>query len=302
MRHKKGNDVNGWLVIDKPAGLGSTTVVNVTRHLFEAKKNGHTGTLDPFASGVLPIAFGEACKLIPYVTDGDKEYEFVLKFGAETDTLDLTGNIVAESKKIPTDDEIKAILPQFIGDIEQIPPKFSAIKINGERAYDLARKGQEVKMPKRIVTIYQLEFLERLSESEVKFRLACSKGTYVRTLGADLAKKLGSKGYLTALRRTKCGKFGIDDTILLEKLKNMEYVQERKKFLRPLLTCLCDITVIAVREEDAAKLRQGQAVSPKNYEVESIIGGEAAAVLDDDLVAIVRVEETRISPIRVFNN
>ena len=302
MRHKKGNDVNGWLVIDKPAGLGSTTVVNVTRHLFEAKKNGHTGTLDPFASGVLPIAFGEACKLISYVTDGDKEYEFVLKFGAETDTLDLTGNIVAESKKIPTDDEIKAILPQFMGEIEQIPPKFSAIKINGERAYDLARKGQEVKMPKRIVTIYQLEFLERLSESEVKFRLACSKGTYVRTLGADLAKKLGSKGYLTALRRTKCGKFTINDTILLEKLKNMEYVQERKRFLRSLLTCLCDITVIAVREEDAAKLRKGQAVSPKNYEVESIIGGEAAAVLDDDLVAIVRVEETRISPIRVFNN
>ena len=302
MRHKKGNDINGWLVIDKQVGMGSTTVVNMTRHLFEAKKNGHTGTLDPFASGVLPIAFGEACKLIPYVTDGDKEYEFVLKFGAETDTLDLTGKIVSQGAKIPTDDEIKAVLPLFLGEIEQIPPKFSAIKINGERAYDLAREGKDVEMPKRIVTIYKLEFLGRLGESEAKFRVVCSKGTYVRTLGADLAKKLGSKGYLTELRRTKCGKFGIDDTILLENLKNMEYVQERKKFLRPLLTCLCDITVIAVREEDAAKLRQGQAVSPKHYEVENIIGGEAAAVSGDELVAIVRVEKTRISPIRVFNN
>ena len=302
MRHKKGNDVNGWLVIDKPTGLGSTAVVNITRHLFGAKKNGHTGTLDPFASGVLPIAFGEACKLIAYVTDGDKEYEFVLKFGAETDTLDLTGKIVSDGAKIPTEEEIKAVLPKFVGKVEQIPPKFSAIKINGERAYDLARKGQDVAMPKRIVTIYKLDFFGWVSESEAKFRVVCSKGTYVRTLGADLAEKLGSKGYLTSLRRTKCGKFRIDDTILLENLKNMEYVQERKKFLRPLLTCLCDITVIAVRDEDAAKLRQGQAVSPKNYEIQNIIGCEAAAVFRDDLVAIVRVEERKISPIRVFNS
>lgn len=301
MRHKKGQDINGWLIIDKPTGVGSTPVVNLTRKLFDAKKNGHTGTLDPFASGVLPIAFGEATKLISYVMDGNKEYEFVLKFGEATDTLDLTGTVIQSGGKIPTDDEIKAVLPAFFGDITQIPPTYSAIKINGERAYDLARKGEQVEMPERIVTIYDLQFLGRVTESSAKFKVSCSKGTYVRTLGADIAQKLGTFGHLTALRRTKCGKFGIEDTILLENLKNLEYVDERKKHLLSLLTCLCDITVIAVREEDAAKLKQGQSISPKSYEVNQLMGQEAAAVLDNKLVAMVWVEERKISPIRVFN-
>lgn len=301
MKHKKGQDINGWLIIDKPTGVGSTPVVNLTRRLFDAKKNGHTGTLDPFASGVLPIAFGEATKLISYVMDGNKEYEFVLKFGATTDTLDLTGNIIKNGGRIPTDDEISTVLPMFFGNITQIPPMYSAIKIDGKRAYDLARKGEQVEMPERIVRIYDLQFLGRVSESETKFRVSCSKGTYVRTLGADIAEKLGTFGYLTALRRTKCGKFGIEDTILLEKIKKIEYVDERKKHLLPLLTCLCDITVIAVREDDAAKLKQGQSISPKSYEVNKLMGQEAAAVLDNNLVAMVRIDERRISPIRVFN-
>ena len=301
MKHKKGQDISGWLIIDKPTGMGSTPVVNLTRRLFDAKKNGHTGTLDPFASGVLPIAFGEATKLISYVMDGDKEYEFVLKFGEATDTLDLTGTVVCSGGRIPTDEEIIQILPSFLGEITQVPPAYSAIKINGERAYDLARKGEQIKMPERIVTIYDLQFLGRVSESSAKFKVVCSKGTYVRTLGADLAEKLGSCGHLTALRRTKCGKFSIEDTILLENLKKLEYVDERKKYLLPLLTCLCDITVIAVREEDAAKLKQGQSISPKSYEVNQLMGQEAAAVLDNKLVAMVRVEERKISPIRVFN-
>ena len=301
MKHKKGQNVSGWLIVDKPEGIGSTAVVNMTRRLFDAKKNGHAGTLDPFASGVLPIAFGEATKLLPFVTDGDKEYEFVVKFGEATDTLDLTGQITAGGGRLPSEAEIRGILPCFLGDIEQTPPVYSALKINGQRAYELARRGEDVEIPKRIVKIYELDFVEMVSESQARIRVRCSKGTYVRSLGADLAAKLGTYGHLTALRRTKCGKFGIDDTILLENLKNIEYVEERKKYLRPLLTCLCDITVIAVGGEDAAKLRQGQGVSPKHYDVAEYVGCEAAAVCDGRLAAIVRIEENRISPVRVFN-
>lgn len=301
MKHKKGLDVNGWLIVDKPTGVGSTTIVNQTRHLFDAKKNGHTGTLDPFASGVLPIAFGEATKLVPYVTDGRKEYEFTLQFGTATDTADLTGQVIQESEKRPTKDEILAALPSFLGEITQIPPVYSAIKINGERAYDLARRGIDVQIPERRVTIYGLELLKMPDDSSARFRVECSKGTYVRTLGVDLAEKLGCCGHLTVLRRTKCGHFSLKDTILLENLKKIEYVNERQKFLLPLLTCLCDITVIAVREEDAAKLRQGQSISPKNYKVEHLVGKETAAVVDNKPVAMVRIEKTKILPIRVFN-
>lgn len=301
MKHTKGQDINGWLIIDKPTGIGSTPVVSLTRRLLDAKKNGHTGTLDPFASGVLPIAFGEATKLIPYVTDGAKEYEFTLKFGSATDTLDLTGEIIQSGGRLPAKSEILAILPSFLGEITQIPPAYSAIKIDGHRAYDLARQGHQIEMPSRQVTIHQLSLIDMPSPDSARFLVACSKGTYVRTLGADIATKLGTCGHLTALRRTKCGKFSLNDTILLENLKKIEYVDERKKLILSLLTCLCDITVIAVREEDAAKLQQGQSISPKNYEIQSLIGQEAAAVLADKPVALVRIEETKISPFRVFN-
>ena len=301
MAKHKGDSIHGWLIIDKQKGIGSTDVVNQTRRLLNASKNGHTGTLDPFATGVLPIAFGEATKLIPYVTDGDKEYEFVLKFGSTTDTLDPTGNIIQTGGKIPSQEEILAVLPKFIGTINQTPPKYSAIKINGQRAYDLARKGQDVTIPERQIKIYKLELLSILSNEEYKFRVSCSKGTYVRTLGSDIAQKLGTIGYLTALRRTKCAKFDLSDTILLESLKNMDYIGERQSQLLPLLTSLCDITVIAVREGDATKLRMGQKISPKAYDTNKILGKEVIASCNDEAVALVRIEETRISPIRVFN-
>jgi len=300
-RRKKGEDINGWLIIDKPAGMGSTDVVNLTRKMFNANKNGHTGTLDPFATGVLPIAFGEATKLIPQVTDGIKEYEFILCFGAETASGDTESEIINTCNKIPTKEEILEFIPQFIGEIKQVPPAYSAIKINGQRAYDLVRKGKTVEIPERIVTIYDIQLLEIISEDKAKFKVQCSKGTYVRTLGMDLAKKLGSLGYLTALRRTKCGVFAIDDTILLEKLKNIVHIDERKEYLLPLLTSLRDIAVIAVSEEDAGKLKQGQSVSPKFYNVSHLINSEVAAVYNGELMAIVRVDERRIAPIRVFN-
>ena len=301
MRHKKGQAISGWLVIDKAEGIGSTDVVGQTRRLLNAQKNGHTGTLDPFATGVLPIAFGEATKLIPYVTDGDKEYEFTLCFGKTTDTLDYTGQIVQSGGRLPKEEEILNVLPKFIGEISQIPPAYSAIKINGKRAYDLAREGQDFVIPERKVRIFELELVEMKNESEVRLRVLCSKGTYVRTLGADIAESLGTLGYLTALRRTKCAKFTLRDTILLENLKKIEYLDERRKKILPVLTCLCDITVIAVKEEDAAKLKQGQSISPKTYEIEKLMGKDAVATLDNRPVAIVRVEKTKISPTRVFN-
>ena len=301
MKHKKGQSISGWLIVDKDEGIGSTDVVNQTRRLLNAQKNGHTGTLDPFATGVLPIAFGEATKLIPYVTDVNKEYEFTLKFGATTDTLDYTGNITKTGGKYPTKEEILAVLPRFIGEIIQIPPAYSAIKINGKRAYDLARQGESVAIPERKIHIFELELLEIIDDSQVRLRVTCSKGTYVRTLGADIAESLGTYGYLTALRRTKCGNFSLSDTILLENLKNIEYLGERQKKILPVLTCLCDITVIAVKEEDATKLRQGQSISPKSYEISTLMGKDAVATLDNQPVAVVRIDERKISPIRVFN-
>ncbi len=300
-RRKKGEDINAWLVIDKPRDMTSNTVVNITRRIFNANKNGHTGTLDPFATGVLPIAFGEATKLISYVMDGDKEYEFIIQWGKETSTGDTEGEIVAESDVFPSEEEILNVLPRFIGKIKQIPSAFSAIKINGQRAYDLARKGEEVDMPEREIEIYSLEFLEELPNHQAKFRVACSKGTYVRTLGKDLAQELGTFGYLLELRRTKCGIFGSADNILLENIKKIEYKEELAKVLLPISTSLRDIAVLAVSEVDAIKLKQGQKISPKNYQVDDLVGKEVVAMFEENLVAIVGVDVSRISPLRVFN-
>ncbi len=300
-RRKKGDRISGWLVIDKPRDMGSTDVVNKVRRMFNAQKSGHTGTLDPFATGVLPIAFGEATKLVPFVTDGSKEYEFILKWGEETSTGDTEGDVIAQAEKIPTVDEIAAVLPLFCGEIIQTPPVFSAIKINGQRAYDLARKGEDVAIPERIVEIYYLELLEVLPNLCAKFRVGCSKGTYVRTLGMDIARKLGTRGHLKELRRTKCGIFDSSDTILLENLENIVHSKGSKEILLPVITSLRDIAEIAVTEVDAAKLRQGQAISPRAYPVAGLEGKMAAALFDGELVAMVRIEETRISPHRVFN-
>lgn len=301
MRQKKGEDINGWLIVDKPRDIGSTQVVNLTRRLFNAKKNGHAGTLDPFATGILPIAFGEATKLLPYVTDGRKEYEFVVQWGKATDTGDSEGKIVSESDKIPDREEILAVIPQFVGQINQVPPAYSAIKINGRRAYALARSGEEVSIPERTVEVYALELLEELSEGQARFRVECSKGTYVRSLGRDLAEKLGTCGFLQELRRTKCGQFGLESKILLENIKNIVHSDALKEILLPLETSLRDIAEIAVSEVDADKLKKGQGVSPRAYDIDKLIGREAAAFCNGSLIAIVRIEEKRISPLRVFN-
>ena len=300
MKHNKADDVNGWLIIDKPKGMGSTQVVGKTRYLLHANKNGHTGTLDPFATGVLPIAFGEATKLISFVTDGNKEYEFVLKFGQQTSTDDTEGEVIATSEKIPTKAEIERAIPHFLGEITQVPPIYSAIKINGKPAYKRARKGEDVEIPSRKVQIYALELLE-YNGASIKMRVECSKGTYIRTLGKDLALFLGTKGHLTELRRTKCGIFSLKDKILLDFLEKVEYIDERRKSLLPMETALRDIAEFAVSAEDATKLSMGQGLSAAKYGAKASM--EPVAVLFDNcLVALVRVDEKKISPIRVFNN
>ena len=300
MKHTKADDIDGWLIIDKPQGMTSTQVVGKTRYLMHANKNGHTGTLDPFATGVLPIAFGEATKLVPYVTDGKKEYEFVLKWGEQTSTDDIEGEVVQTCDKIPSYAEIMAALPHFMGKIKQIPPIYSAIKINGQQAYKLARKGQNIEMPERTIEIYALELLEE-RPCEAKFRVECSKGTYVRTLGHDMAVYLGTVGHLTELRRIKCGNFTLKDKILLDSLEKMEYVDERRKSLLPMETSLRDIAEIAVSAEDAIKLSHGQGLSPKNYP-NMVYGLVVKAMLGNCLIALVRMDEHKVSPIRVFQN
>jgi len=301
MKRTKHKDINGWLIIDKPQDMGSTDVVNITRYLLDANKNGHTGTLDPFATGVLPIAFGEATKLIPFITDGDKTYEFTLKFGAFTNTDDIEGEVTKSGGRIPSKEEILSVLPSFVGEIEQIPPMYSAIKINGERAYKLARSGQTVDMPPRTVQIKSLEFLEQIAPDSFRFRVGCSKGTYVRTLGRDIALKLNTFGHLTALRRTKCGFFCIDDTILLENLKNMVYESAWQDSLLPVKTPLRDIAALAISAEDAVKLRLGQGLSAQKYGVLNSTESLMAAYDQDCLTALVRIDGKKISPIRVFN-
>ena len=282
------------------SGTGAD-VVRKLKFFLKPKKIGHAGTLDPFATGVLPVALGEATKLLPFVTDGAKEYEFILQFGAETDTDDSDGQIISQTDKIPTQSEIEKVIPSFRGKIVQVPPAYSAIKINGQRAYDLARKGIEVEIPPREIEIYDLKLLEMLPENRARLKVCCSKGTYVRTLGKDIALKTGSKGYLQELRRIKCGNFDLKQKILLENLEKMVYGEHLKEFLLPMETFLCDITVIAVSEADAAKLKMGQALSPKAFDIQKSVPEDGVAVCQGKLVAVVRIDGRRIAPVRVFN-
>ena len=293
-------DINGWIILDKPKGLSSNQALRKIQYELKAKKAGHIGTLDPFATGVLPLAFGEATKLIHFLEGNEKTYEFTLKFGQQTTTGDIEGEINNTTTKIPTANEIKKIIPNFIGEISQIPPKYSAIHINGQRAYDLARSGVDFEIPKRTVTIKNLELKEYFADTNCAyFSVTCSKGTYVRTLGEDIAKSLGSLGHLTTLRRTKTSIFNLSDTILLEKLKNMLYTTSEENIVLPVETFLCDITVIALAQDDAFKLKRGQAIENKqNIEIGTI----ASALFENKLVALVEARENSLFPIRVFNH
>ena len=293
-------DINGWIILDKPQNISSNQALRKIQYELHAKKAGHIGTLDPFATGVLPLAFGEATKLIPYLEGNTKTYVFELEFGTTTSTLDTEGEITSTSPNIPTLEQIEQIIPQFIGKITQTPPMYSAIHINGTRAYELARKGISVEIPKREITIYSL-ILKSYSKASKKalFEVTCSKGTYVRTLGADIAKSLDTVGYLTSLRRTKNGNFDLSHTILLDNLKNMLYKNDGATPVLPVETFLCDITVIALTKTEALKLKNGQAIDSKGLTPKD---SPYACCYNNKLVALSEVKENKLLPIRVFNH
>lgn len=294
------NQINGWLVIDKPYEMGSTTVVNRLKRYLHPSKIGHAGTLDPLATGVLPIALGQATKTIPYVMDGDKVYQFEVAWGKETSTDDLEGDVLYESEKRPSLEEIEAILPLFKGEILQTPPLYSAIKVNGKRAYELARKGVDVELKPRPVMIKDLKVISH-EGSKTLFEVHCGKGTYVRSLGHDMGRKLGCYGHVTVLRRTKCGPFSLNHSILLENLEKKEYNPKDLSII-PVLTALDDILVLAVDGEGAKALRQGKALKAKNVLKGQNISEQTviALHLNQQVVALVRYEKGLLKPFRVF--
>jgi tRNA pseudouridine55 synthase len=296
--------IDGWVVLDKPIGWSSTKAVGRVRWLFSAEKAGHGGTLDPLATGVLPIALGEATKTVPFVMDGRKEYRFTLHFGEARSTEDAEGEVTATSDSRPSDAAIRASLARFIGRVEQRPPAFSALKVGGMRAYDLARSGAAVELAPRKVTIERLELLARSDCDHAEFAVACGKGTYIRSLGRDLAQALGTVGHLSALRRTAAGPFREKSAISLSKLEALGHIPPLLGALVPVATALDDIPALAVTEAQAQRLCQGQQVSLNRDAPPA--GALARAECGGRLVALVRLEVspghgTALQPGRVFN-
>ena len=292
--------MHGWVLLDKPVGLGSTQAVSAVKRAlreggYPKRKVGHGGTLDPLASGVLPIAVGESTKLAGRMLDSDKVYDFTIAFGVETDTLDLEGKEIARSDVRPTRAEVEAVLPRFTGGIEQIPPAYSALKVDGERAYDLARAGEEVMLASRSVTIRSLD-IENMGEDEVTLTAHVSKGTYIRSLARDIARALGTVGHVTTLRRTRAGPFTLSQAISLDKLADAAKARTLEDNLLPLRAGLDDIPALSLTPDQAGLLRQGRV----------LIGiaaddGLRFAISDDVPVALVEVLDREVRVVRGFN-
>jgi tRNA pseudouridine55 synthase len=328
---RKGDIINGWIALDKPAGLTSTQAIGKIRRILNPAKIGHGGTLDPLATGILPIAMGEATKTIPFIVDHIKTYTFTVHWGEQRSTDDLEGGVIATSPNRPSADEIRAILPNFTGDILQTPPQFSAIKIDGERAYDIARGGEEVDLKPRPVFIESLELLpppsceaggrieeggqnlaknlpspsnspslKKEGEDYSTFRCVCGKGTYIRSLGRDMALALGTVGYISALRREKVGPMDENMAISLEMLE-----QTGHSAVLPVETVLDGIPALKLNSQEAARLKQGQKLSfiarPDVERLRKLGEGDALAVYDGKAVALVTIEGVEVFPVRIFN-
>ncbi|MHC1945581.1 tRNA pseudouridine(55) synthase TruB [Bradyrhizobium sp. UFLA06-06] len=298
-------DVHGWVVLDKPIGMTSTQAVAVLKRLFQAKRAGHAGTLDPLASGGLPIALGEATKTVPFVMDGRKRYRFTVCWGEERDTDDTEGRPVRTSESRPTADSIRELLPRFTGVIEQIPPQYSAIKVQGERAYDLARDGETVELKPRPVEIHELTLVEHGDNGQSVFEAECGKGTYVRALARDMGRILGCFGHICALRRTLVGPFTERDMIPLEQLEalcNRAASGEGSlaDALLPVETALDDIPALAVTRADAARLHRGQAVLLRGRDAPNT-SGTVYVTVAGRLLALAEIGNGELIPKRVFN-
>jgi tRNA pseudouridine55 synthase len=301
----KKRDVHGWIVLDKPVGMTSTHAVAVIKRLFAAKRVGHAGTLDPLASGCLPIALGEATKTVPFVVDSRKTYLFTVRWGEERDTDDAEGRVVNRSERRPDAAAINALLPRFTGTIAQVPPRFSAVKIDGERAYDLAREGETVELAPRPVTIHRLELVAAPDADHAMLAAECGKGTYVRALARDLGRALGSLGHVAALRRSQVGPFAESDMISLERLDSLCHRAaagegDLADLLLPIETALDDIPALVVSPADAARLQQGQAVLLRGRDA-AVLRGVVQVGSSGQLVAIAEVDRGEIVPKRVFN-
>ena len=302
-RHKKGTPVHGWMILDKSAGQTSTQALGTVKRIFDAQKAGHAGTLDPLATGILPIAFGEATKTVSFVVDGAKAYRFEVRWGAETATDDTEGEVTRTSPDRPSQAEIEALLPQFIGEIMQTPPQFSAIKIDGHRAYDLAREGEHVEIEPRPVVIDSLRLVLALDADTAVFEAECGKGTYVRAIARDIGRLLGCFGHVIALRRTQVGPYSEEDAFSLDELRQIAESEGPDAVLRlllPIETALDDVPALAVSQSDAASLARGQSVLIRGRDA-PIISGPIYATVKGRIIALGEVEKGELKPTRVFN-
>jgi tRNA pseudouridine55 synthase len=300
-RRRKGSPVHGWLIFDKPKGMNSTRAVGLVKSLYDAAKAGHAGTLDPLATGVLPIALGEATKTVPFVVEGSKVYRFTVRFGIETNTDDAEGKVTASSDRRPSSPEIEATLPRFTGEIIQVPPRFSALKVEGARAYELARDEEQFELEPRPVSIARLTLVAHPDKDHCILETECGKGTYVRALARDLGRALGSHGHVAALRRTRVGPFGEDRAVSVERLEAL--ASDRDDLvtaLEPVEIALRDIPALTVSAADAARLRRGQPVLLRGRDA-PILAGTIYAMARGTLVAVGEVSEGELKPRRIFN-
>jgi len=300
-RLRKASPVHGWLIFDKPQGINSTRAVAQVKRLYDAEKAGHAGTLDPLAAGVLPIAFGEATKTVPFVVEGSKAYRFTVRFGIETDTDDAEGKEVAKSDARPSRSKIEATLSRFTGEITQVPPRFSALKVDGARAYDLARDEEEFELEPRSVSIARLTLITHPDKDHCVLEAECGKGTYVRALARDLGRALGTLGHVAALRRTRVGPFGEENAVSLATLERLTPDREALlAALEPVEIALRDIPALAISVADAARLRRGQPVLLRGRDA-PILAGTVYATTRGTLVAVGEVSEGELKPRRIFN-
>lgn len=307
MRRKSGLPVHGWINLDKPHGLGSTDAVTRVRRLLNANKAGHAGTLDPLASGILPIALGEATKTVPYLMDADKTYRFTIRWGATTPSFDLETAPTASSDVRPAREQVEAALPAFVGEIEQVPPIYSAIRIGGERAYDLARDGQIPELASRRVTIHSAAVAEQPDADHVTLDVRSGKGVYIRAIVRDLATACSAHAHLIALRRTRVGRFDEGSAITLEKLSHLVHTGAASEALLPVETALDDIPALALTAEDAFRIRQGRQVVllPRQaLTLRDRLTGESRTVLATDggrALALCEMRAGRLEPSRLFH-
>ncbi|OCX66724.1 tRNA pseudouridine(55) synthase TruB [Thioclava sp. SK-1] len=299
MARKKGRDISGWLIVDKPADMTSTSVVNKVRWAFGAKKAGHAGTLDPAATGVLAIALGEATKTVPYITDALKCYRFQVRLGAATNTDDAEGEVIETADARPSDDDIRAALGAFTGDIMQVPPQFSAVKVDGERAYKLARAGEEMELAARELWVDSLEMIARPDADTVELEMVCGKGGYVRSIARDLGQTLGCLGHVLWLRRTWSGPFEAEDGLTMAQVEELAKTPELDAKLLPLELGLEDLPELKCTPEGAVRLKNGNPGMVLASDVE--YGDEAWVSYQGQPIAVGIYKSGEVHPSRVFN-